>query len=109
VIKQPSCIKCSNLVIETCISKHFNIRSHFRWWWPCLAPTFKQQTIGLFSCEKKYKEKMMFLGSKIEENKLCIANKIQVDYQVATFGLLSTPCLDQINISLLMLPFLLWT
>lgn len=50
---------------------------------------------------------MMFLGSKIEENKLCIANKIQVDYQVATFGLLSTPCLDQINISLLMLPFLL--
>jgi hypothetical protein len=31
--------------------------------------------------------------------------QIQVGYQVVTFGLLSTPCLDQINISLLMLPF----
>jgi hypothetical protein len=53
--------------------------------------------ISFVSMGKNQIKKMMFLGSIIKANKVCITT--QVDYQVVTFELSSTPCFNKININ----------
>jgi hypothetical protein len=95
MMKKKSCLKNSNLCLKH-INKHFNIKSHFKWWKPCMAPTkaLQTSTYSLFLWENIYiKKKITLSNSKINVNKVCIAT--QGDHQVVISRSSSTSCPNQ--------------
>jgi len=85
------------------INKHFNTKSHFRLWKPCLSPTKSLHTMNIWlTCEKKDTHKIKILTFKIKLNKTSIVT--QGNHQVVTFKPSSTPCHIQVNTTSLMVP-----